>query len=140
MKRFFDFTFRPFFILTGIGTALAYLNAFWPQWAVERVEKLAFVQEYTIIIQHWGIMVGLMGCFMIIAAFSAEWRTPILIYSGLEKAFIVYLVVVNRSRPYVHGFSLAAGLDATVVLYTIVYFGVCGIQAPSVRFDQSVSG
>jgi hypothetical protein len=31
MKRFFDLTFKPFFILTGVGTALGAVNAFWPK-------------------------------------------------------------------------------------------------------------
>ena len=88
MKRFFDLTFRPFFVLTGAGTALASFNAFWPQWAVETLEKIAFIQAYTIIVQHWGMMVGLMGVFMIVAAFRAEWRKPILIYSAVEKAYL----------------------------------------------------
>jgi hypothetical protein len=131
MKRFFDLTFRPFFVLTGIGTALAALHAFWPQWTIETVQKIAFIQDYTIIVQHWGIMVGLMGVFMIVAAFRANWRKPILIYSGLEKAFMVYLVVANVSRPYAQGFWFAGGMDAAVVLYTIVYFAVCGFKTPS---------
>ena len=131
MKRFFDLTFRPFFVLTGAGTAVASFNAFWPQWAVETIEKIAFIQEYTIILQHWGIMVGLMGVFMIIAAFRAEWRKPILIYSAVEKAFMVYLVVANVSRPYSEGFWIPAMMDATVVLYTIAYFGVCGFGEPA---------
>ena len=131
MKRFFDLTFRPFFVLTGIGTALAALDAFWPQWTVERVQKIAFIEDYTIILQHWGIMVGLMGVFMIVAAFRADWRIPILIYSACEKAFMVYLVVANVSRPYARGFWAGAGMDATVVLYTIAYFGVYGFKSPS---------
>jgi hypothetical protein len=133
MKRFFAFTFRPFFVLTGAATALASLNAFWPRWAAETVERIAFVQEYTIILQHWGIMLGLTGVFMIAAAYRADWRTPILIYSALEKAFFVYLVVANGSRPYAQGLRLGAGVDATVVLYTIVYFGVHGFKAPSLK-------
>jgi hypothetical protein len=52
MKRFFDLTFKPFFVLTGIGTALAALDAFWPRWAVETVQRIAFIQDYTIILQH----------------------------------------------------------------------------------------
>jgi hypothetical protein len=131
MKRFFDLTFKPFFVLTGIGTALAALDAFWPRWAVETAQKIAFIQDYTIILQHWGIMVGLMGVFMIVAAYRAEWRNPILIYSLIEKAFMVYLVVVNRSHPYSQGFWIGAWMDATVVLYTIFYFGVCGFKTPS---------
>ncbi len=128
MKRFFQFTFRPFFVLTGIGTALAGLYAFWPRWAVETLGKIPFVQDYTIIVQHWGIIVGLMGVFMIVAAFKVEWRKPILIYSTLEKIFMVFLVVANQSHTYAQGFKAGAAMDATVVLYTIVYFAVCGFN------------
>ena len=126
MKRFFDLTFKPFFVITGIGTSLAGLYAFWPQWAAETVGKIPFVPDYTIIAQHWGIMVGLMGVFMIVAALRVEWRKPILIYSLLEKSFMVYLVVANASHPYSQGFKGGAAMDATVVVYTIVYFAVFG--------------
>ena len=127
MKRFFDLTFKPFFVITGIGTALAGLYAFWPRWAAETVGKFPFVPDYTIITQHWGIMVGLMGVFMIVAAFNVEWRRPILIYSLFEKAFMVYLVVANGSHGYSQSFKGGAAMDATVVLYTIVYFAVVGL-------------
>jgi hypothetical protein len=76
-------------------------------------------------------MVALMGVFMIVAAYRAEWRKPILIYSAFEKTFMVYLVVANGSHSYAQGFWIPAGMDATVVLYTIVYFGVCGFKTPS---------
>jgi hypothetical protein len=124
MKRFFDLTFKPFFVVTGIGTASASLYAFWPRWAAETAGKIPFVADYTIITQHWGIMVGLMGVFMIVAGFKVEWRKPILIYSLLEKAFMVYLVLANSSHSYAQGFKAGAAMDATVVLYTIVYFAV----------------
>jgi hypothetical protein len=64
----------------------------------EPVARIAFIQEYTIILQHWGLMVGLMGVFKIVAAFRAEWRTPILIYSAVEKVFMVYLVSATRRK------------------------------------------
>ena len=131
MKRFFDLTFKPFFVLTGTGTALAAVDAFWPRWAVETVQRFAFIQDYTILVQHWGIMVALMGVFMIVAAYRAEWRKPILIYSAFEKTFMVYLVVANASHSYSQGFWIGAGMDAAVVLYTIVYFAVCGFKTPS---------
>jgi hypothetical protein len=126
MKRFFAFTFRPFFVLTGMATTLGALNAFWPRWTVEKVELIPFVQDYTLILQHWGIMLGLMGVFMVVAAYYTAWRSPILIFCVLEKAFIVYLVVANITRSYSRGFWAGAGMDATVVLYTIGYFTVCG--------------
>jgi len=124
MHRFFDLTFRPFFVLAGIATALGALNAFWPRWTVEKVELIPFSQDYTIILQHWGIMLGVTGVFMIVAAFRTDWQNPVLIYSACEKAFIVYLVVVNMRQPYARGLWAGAAMDATVVLYTIVYFKV----------------
>ncbi len=133
MERFFDLTFRPFFVVTGVGTTLGVLNAFWPRWAAETVDKIKFNQEYTIILQHWGIMLGLMGIFMIVAAYREDWRKPILIYSLCEKAFLVYLVVANISQPYSRGLWLGAGMDATVVLYTIAYFAVCGLPSTDNR-------
>jgi hypothetical protein len=48
------------------------------------VAKLPYLQQYTIIIQHWGIMVGIMGLAMILAALVPQWRVPILLYSALE--------------------------------------------------------
>jgi hypothetical protein len=126
MKGFFDLTFVWFFVITGIGTAGAFLYAFLPRWTVETIGKIPFVREYTILTQHWGIMVGLMGVFMIAAAFKIEWRTPILIFSLLEKAFMVCVVLANRGQPYSKGFKAGAAMDATVVLYTIAYFAVFG--------------
>ena len=67
-----------------------------------------------------------MGVFMIVAALKVEWRKPILIYSLLEKTFMVYLVIANASHPYSQGFKGGAAMDATVVVYTIVYFAVFG--------------
>lgn len=124
MNRFFRLTFRPFFLLTGLGTSLAALNAFLPVWAIENVQKIDYVQPYTIILQHWGIMVGLMGVFMIFAAFSEVWRKPILIYSAIEKSFMVYLVVANFDQSYAEGLKAPAAMDATVVLYTLAYFAL----------------
>src|SRR5271154_2595081 len=86
MKRFFDLTFGPFFVITGIGTASASLYAFWPRWAAETVGKIPFVPEYTIITQHWDIMVGLMGVFMIVAALKVEWRSRFSSTAYLKKS------------------------------------------------------
>jgi hypothetical protein len=130
MKRFFDLTFRPFFVITGVGTAGAFVYAFWPEWTVPTIAKFPYRVEYTILVQHWGIMVGLMGVFMVVAAYRANWRNPILIYSGIEKAFMVYVVLVNINQPFSQGFMFGFVMDAAVVLYTIGYFAVCGFKLP----------
>jgi hypothetical protein len=45
MKSFIDKTIKPVFIIGGIGTALANVNAFFPRLTVENVQKREFVQE-----------------------------------------------------------------------------------------------
>jgi hypothetical protein len=131
MKRFFDLTFKPFFVLTGIVTALGALPAFWPQWSAEKVLLIPFNQDYTIILQHWGIMLGITGVFMIVAAFQADWRESIFIFIACEKSFFVYLVATNIREPYARGLWVGAAMDATVVLYTLAYFAVSIFQKHS---------
>ena len=66
---------------------------------------------------------------MIVAAFHRAWRDPILILSACEKGFFVYLVVANVTLPYARGLRVAAAMDATIFLYTVVYFVVCGFRS-----------
>ena len=134
MRRFESFfarTFRPFFLFTGAGTALIGLYAILPAWAMPNLAKLPHLQDYTIIIQHWGTMVGLMGVFMMAAAIAPAWRVPMALYSGLEKAFMVWLVLSNARYSFVSGFRLPFVVDGTVVLYTIGYFAAGGVRIPS---------
>jgi len=68
------------------------------------------------------MMVLLMGIFMIISAFKVSWRLPILIYSAIEKTFMVFLYLFNISRPFSAGFAGAAVMDAIIVIYLLIYF------------------
>lgn len=131
IERFFTRTVRPFFLLTGAGTAMVGLYAVLPAWAMPNVAQLAYMRDYTIIIQHWGIMVGLMGVAMMAAALVPAWRAPIFLYSAIEKAFMVWLVASNAQEPFVAGFWIPFALDSTVVLYTIGYFATCGFRSKS---------
>ncbi|MFO0798502.1 MAG: hypothetical protein U0804_13580 [Gemmataceae bacterium] len=126
--RFFARTVRPFFLFTGAGTALVGLYAVAPAWAMPNAAKLPYLQDYTVIIQHWGVMVGLMGIAMMLAALVPAWRVPILLYSALEKAFMVWLVLSNAGEPFVSGFWVPFALDATVVMYTVGYFAAVGFR------------
>ena len=130
LYRFFSRTVRPFFLFTGAGTALVGLYAVLPSWAMPNVAKLPYLQDYTIIIQHWGIMVGLMGLAMMLAAIVPQWRIPILLYSALEKSFMVWLVLSNAHNSFVSGFWIPFVLDSTVVIYTIGYFLTLGFHNP----------
>jgi len=122
VNTFINKTIKPVLIVGGIGTALAGLNALLPRFAVENVQKLDWVPEYTIFVQHWGIMVCLMGVFMVAAAFKESWRTPILLYGLIEKAFMVFLVVSNRNMSFSSGFSVPAIMDSIITVWSLLYF------------------
>jgi len=122
MNGFIDKTLKPVLIIGGAGTALAGIDAFAPRFAVENVQSLEFIPEYTIFVQHWGIMVCLMGVFMIGAAFKRSWRTPILLYSLIEKAFMVFLVFSNLGHSFAQGFLAPAIMDSVIVLWSLAYF------------------
>ena len=122
MKNFVDRTVKPFLVIAGLCTAIAGVSAFLPQFAVENLLKLPFAENYTIIVQHWGMMILLVGIFMIISAFKIAWRIPFLLYSAIEKAFMVFLYIFNASRPFSAGFQGAAIMDGIIVIYLILYF------------------
>lgn len=122
MHKFIDLTIKPVLIIGGAGTALAGIDAFFPRFAVETVQKLEFVPDYTIFVQHWGVMVGLMGVFMVAAAFKESWRVPILLYGMIEKAFMVFLVASNLGQTFSSGFLAPALMDAIITAWSVVYF------------------
>ena len=122
MNTFIDKSIKPVLLIGGIGTALAGVNAFLPRFAVEKVQNLDWVPEYTIFVQHWGIMVSLMGFFMIAAVFKESWRTPIILYGLIEKAFMVFLVASNLEQPFSNGFYVPATMDAVITIWSLLYF------------------
>ena len=60
MVRFFDLTFAGSLSLKGSEQPAPVFTPFGPGGQRGRREN-PFVPDYTIITQHWGIMVGLMG-------------------------------------------------------------------------------
>ncbi len=122
MKNVIDKTIKPFLVLAGLGTCAAGFYAFLPVFSVERIARLQFVENYVIFVQHWGMMVLLMGIFMIVSAFKVSWRTPILVYSVIEKSFMVLLCIFYSSRSFVAGFQGAAIMDAIIVVCLLLYF------------------
>ena len=108
MKTLIEKALKPVLILGGLGTSAAGLYAFFPQFAVANIAGLEFREDYTIFVQHWGIMVGLIGVMMVAAAFKPSWVMPVMIYAALEKAFMVYLVLSNVNESYSKGFRAGA--------------------------------
>jgi hypothetical protein len=52
---------------------------------------------------------------------------------------MIYLVVANINRAYSEGFWIAAAMDATVVVYTIAYFGFYGFRTTPSFYSRQAS-
>jgi uncharacterized membrane protein YozB (DUF420 family) len=122
MKSIIDKTVVPFLIVAGLGTCSAGILFFLPQYAVVTFFKIPFAENYTIFVQHWGLMVLLVGVFMIISAFRVSWRTPVLIYTLMEKVIYIALYLVNISSSFSSGFKGGAVMDSVIVFYLLLYF------------------
>ncbi|MFU0507151.1 hypothetical protein [Pseudaminobacter sp. NGMCC 1.201702] len=73
-------------------------------------------------LRHWGLMVFCIGVLMVIAAFRPWLRFETMLFSTVEKAFIVYLFLTSLGEPWVAGYFPLFLVDATIVAYSIVYF------------------
>jgi hypothetical protein len=122
MKQLIQKALKPVLIIGGLGTAAASLYAVAPQFAVENIAGLEFIQDYTIFVQHWGVMVGLIGIMMVVAAFKPSWVVPLLIYACIEKVFMVYFALSNAGQSYSEGFWVPATMDGIIVVYALLYF------------------
>src|SRR5450755_2674985 len=73
-------------------------------------------------LRHWGIMVFGIGAPMVVAAFRPWLRFEAMVFSTIEKAFMVYLFLSNLGQPWGMGYIGAFVMDSTIVAYSIVYF------------------
>jgi len=73
-------------------------------------------------LRHWGIMVCGIGVLMVVAAFRPWLRFETMLFSTVEKAFMVYLFLGNLGQPWAMGYGFAFLIDSTIVAYSILYF------------------
>lgn len=92
---FFTRYLKPFLIISGLVTMYAGIYAINPESALREMNNLPYDSNYVFLFRHWGIMVGLMGFFIAVSAFIEQWRSSIILYSFLEKLFMVYLFTSN---------------------------------------------
>lgn len=73
-------------------------------------------------LRHWGFMVFGIGMLMVFAGFRPWLRFETILFSAIEKVFLVYLYLSNLGQPWIAGYFAAFVLDATIVIYSILYF------------------
>lgn len=123
---FFHCFIKPFLVIGGLVTMYAGIYAINPETALHDMNNLPYDSNYVFLFRHWGIMVGLMGFFIAASAYVTKWRESIILYSFLEKLFMVYLFVSNFFNPETAHLNASfipfAITDITICTYTLGYW------------------
>lgn len=123
INSFIDRSIKGFLIIFGLltcGTLPIVLN-------IETITPLlGGMVDYTAssvpALRHWAFMIFCVGVLMIVAAFRPWLRFETMLFSAVEKAFIVYLFLTNLDQPWIMGYFAAFIVDGLVVLYSIAFF------------------
>lgn len=115
-----------YFLVGGAVTALgASPVAIDPKWGLETVFGLTPVGVPNLLplIQHWGVLVVCLGASMIVAAFQPPIRRTIATFATVEKAVMVYMVVVGwlKDDPMAGHYGTALLVDVPLTILGIIY-------------------
>ena len=124
MEEFIKQSMTVFLVAGGFFTALAVMYAVAPQMAIKRSLKLSWDEQYVIFVRHWGLMVFLVAGLLIWSIFDRSMLFPAMLFSAVEKAFMVGLFLVNLRKPWIKGFRPFAVIDSLMVIYSLLYFAV----------------
>jgi len=116
MKKYSERSIRLILIVCGLMTAGLGVVSISPEFFIEKVFKLDYVQNYDIIIRHWSASVFILGVFLIISAFNEKWRVPLVLFAILEKAYLVVACIFAMKYTYGKAFAIIIPLDTVMCL------------------------
>ena len=123
-EKIIDKTIRPYLVIAGLMTMGPLMMLYAPEAGLMRLFQLKLVAEYTLAVQHWGLMIFLVGLLMVVSAFRTGLIFPVMLYATLSKGGMVVLTVANANYNWVEGFLQPALFDFICVVYAIFYFQV----------------
>ncbi|MCH4889062.1 hypothetical protein EZV73_15815 [Acidaminobacter sp. JC074] len=106
-------------IVTGLLTGGVGLISVLPALFLDKLFNLAYLQDYDIIIRHWSASILLAGIFLIISAYKVTWRLPIVLYSILEKLYLVGICLFSLRYPYGRSFAVVIPLDMFMIILLV---------------------
>lgn len=123
MNAFVAKTIKWFLIIFGLATSLTWpfaidINLITPMFG----GLLDYAPSSAPALRHWGIMIFGIGVLMVVAAFRPWLRFETMLFSTVEKAFMVFLFLSNLGEPWGKAYIGPFLLDSTIVAYSILYF------------------
>src|SRR5215831_13785156 len=123
LNAFITGTIKWFLIVFGAVTCMTLLFAVDANFLTPMLGGLVdYTPSSVPALRHWGMMVFGIGALMVAAAFRPWLRFETMLFSTIEKAFMVYLFLSNLGQPWAKGYLVAFLIDSTIVAYSILYF------------------
>ena len=122
MQTIIDKTLKPFLVIFGVITMLPGMMTLSPETGLLRVFQLELIPEYTIVAQHWGLMIFLVGLLMVVSVFRPRLVFPVMLYATLQKTGMAILAASHRGKLWAAGFQQVIVIDGICVLYALLSF------------------
>ena len=119
MRKYSERSIRFILIVCGLLTAGLGVISIAPEFFIEKLFKLDYIQNYDIIIRHWSASVLILGVFLVISAFKVSWRIPFVLFAVLEKAYLVGVCIFAMKYTYGKGFAIIIPLDTIMCLLLV---------------------
>jgi hypothetical protein len=112
-------------IVTGALTACTFAAVFAPVAVLRLLFGATRPDQLTIMIaRHWALLVTLVGCLLVYAAYHPEVRPAVMIAAIVEKLAIGLLVFASPWRRRLGAATVAGGDTAIALLYIWILWGV----------------
>src|SRR5882724_9738818 len=123
VNAFIAKTIKWFLIIFGLATSLTLpfavdINLITPMFG----GLLDYTPSSVPALRHWGIMVFGIGVLMVVAGFRPWLRFETILFSTVEKAFMVYLFLSSLGQPWGKAYIGAFLVDSTIIAYSILFF------------------
>ncbi len=122
LNRFIAKSIKPVLIIFGLATCLPILIAINIDLLPDFANGIDFTASSVPALRHWGFMVFGIGALLVAAAFNPHLRFSAMVYSTLEKSFMVYLWISNMNEPWGSAYLGMGILDTIISFYSILYF------------------
>jgi hypothetical protein len=122
LNNFISKTIKPVLIIFGLLTCLPILIAINIELLPEFAQGIDFTNSSVPALRHWGFMVFGIGALLVAAAFNPQLRFSTMVFSTLEKTFMVYLWISNMNEPWGSAYLGMGILDSIICVYSYLYF------------------
>ena len=126
LRKLIHTLLEPYLLVMGAVTGLSgLLLALAPGAVAPRLLVLPLAagkEDYTPLFQHWGVLLALVGFFMVAAARNKHWQVPAMAISGVEKAVVALFGWLLYPGAFITLLGLV--IDTVGAAFSLLYFVV----------------